>query len=169
MSFLRGDEAAALKLVPSAWRCNAITPPMAVAAEALFGACYAVQHSGGTRRAFRISMVQHYRGKVRAKEGQCRQRGTRLCIMHRKCGKPSGGAEKSGWVGDGLGYGEMSVPEVATASVSTLRQRFWKVGAVVRTGIRRVGFHFSQTWPYGALWCQVLSSVNAFVRLVTSG
>jgi hypothetical protein len=62
-----------------------------------------------------------------------------------------------------------AVPEVATASVSTLRQRLWKVGAVVVTGARRICFHFSQTWPYRALWCRVLSAVNAFVGQVASG
>jgi len=62
-----------------------------------------------------------------------------------------------------------SVPEVATASVSTLRQRLWKVGAVVATGVRRICFHFSQTWPYRALWCRVLSAVTAFVGQVASG
>ena len=62
-----------------------------------------------------------------------------------------------------------SVPEVATASVSTLRQRLWKVGAVVVTGVRRIGFHFSETWPYRALWCRALSGVNAFVAQVASG
>ena len=62
-----------------------------------------------------------------------------------------------------------SVPEVATASVSTLRQRLWKVGAVVVTGVRRIVFHFSETWPYEALWCRVLSCVNGFVAEVASG
>ena len=32
------------------------------------------------------------------------------------------------------------VPEVATATVGTLRQRLWKVGAVVVTGARRMWF-----------------------------
>jgi len=40
-----------------------------------------------------------------------------------------------------------TVPEVATATVSTLRQRLWKVGAVVVIGVRRIGFHLSETWP----------------------
>jgi hypothetical protein len=62
-----------------------------------------------------------------------------------------------------------SVPEVATASVSTLRQRLWKVSAVVVTGVRRICFHFSQTWPYRGVWCRVLSSVNAFVAQLASG
>ncbi len=62
-----------------------------------------------------------------------------------------------------------SVPEVATASVSTLRQRLWKVGAVVVTGVRRICFHFSETWPYRGAWCRVLSGVTAFVAEVASG
>jgi hypothetical protein len=48
-----------------------------------------------------------------------------------------------------------SVPEVATARVSTLPQRWWKGGAVVVTGLRRICFHFSETWPYRGVWCRV--------------
>lgn len=62
-----------------------------------------------------------------------------------------------------------SVPEVATARVSTLRQRLWKVGVVVVTGVRRIGFHFSESWPYGALWFRVLSGVSVFVGQFMSG
>ena len=62
-----------------------------------------------------------------------------------------------------------SVPEVATANVNTLRQRLWKVGAVVVTGVRRITFHFSQTWPYRGAWCRVLSSVHAFIAEVAWG
>jgi hypothetical protein len=62
-----------------------------------------------------------------------------------------------------------AVAEVATATVQTLRQRLWKVGAVVVTGVRRIGFHFSATWPYRAVWCQVLSCVASFVGQVSSG
>src|SRR5207248_2904287 len=40
-----------------------------------------------------------------------------------------------------------AVPEVATATVSTLRQRLWKVGAVVVTGVRRIHFHLCESWP----------------------
>jgi Transposase DDE domain group 1 len=57
-----------------------------------------------------------------------------------------------------------AVPEVATATVSTLRQRWWKVGAVVVTGARRVAFHLPQTWPGRAVWGQVLAAVRAFVE-----
>ncbi len=62
-----------------------------------------------------------------------------------------------------------SVPEVAAASVSSLRQRLWKVGAVVVTGARRICFHFSETWPYRELWRRALSGVNAFVAQVAWG
>jgi hypothetical protein len=55
------------------------------------------------------------------------------------------------------------VPEVATASVATLRQRLWKVGAVVVTSARRVWLHVSATWPYRGLWAQVQAAVTAFV------
>jgi hypothetical protein len=57
-----------------------------------------------------------------------------------------------------------AVPEVATASVSTLRQRLWKIGAVVVTTARRVWFHLSTTWPDRELWARVLAAVQGFVR-----
>jgi hypothetical protein len=62
-----------------------------------------------------------------------------------------------------------AVPEVATASVSTLRQRLWKLGAVVVTGLRRVCFHLSETWPYRELWGRVLAAVQAFVGQRATG
>jgi hypothetical protein len=62
-----------------------------------------------------------------------------------------------------------SVPEVATASVSTLRERLWKVGAVVVSGVRRVWFHLSESWPYREVWCRVLSTVQVFVDQMASG
>jgi hypothetical protein len=40
-----------------------------------------------------------------------------------------------------------AVPEVATARVSTLRQRLWKIGARVVAGVRRIWFHLAETWP----------------------
>jgi DDE family transposase len=61
------------------------------------------------------------------------------------------------------------VPELATASVSTLRQRLWKIGAVVVTGVRRIWFHLSESWPYRELWGRVLTAVQAFVRQVATG
>jgi Transposase DDE domain group 1 len=62
-----------------------------------------------------------------------------------------------------------AVPEVATATVSTLRQRLWKVGAVVVSGARRVVFHLSETWPCWGLWGRVLAAVRAFVAPQPAG
>jgi Transposase DDE domain group 1 len=45
-----------------------------------------------------------------------------------------------------------AVPELATAEISTWRQRLWKVGAVVTTSVRKIWFHMSETWPYAGLW-----------------
>jgi hypothetical protein len=60
-----------------------------------------------------------------------------------------------------------SIPEVAAATVSTLRQRLWKLGAVVVTGVRRIGVHLSEAWPQRELWGRVLAAVQTFVdRLV---
>jgi hypothetical protein len=56
-----------------------------------------------------------------------------------------------------------ALPELAVASVSTLRQRLWKVGAVVQTSARQVWFRLSETWPYRGLWGRVQSAVQAFV------
>jgi Transposase DDE domain group 1 len=60
-----------------------------------------------------------------------------------------------------------AVPEVATASVGTLRQRLWKVGAVVVTSARRVWLHVSATWPYRGVWLRVQQAVAGFVSQVT--
>jgi Transposase DDE domain group 1 len=62
-----------------------------------------------------------------------------------------------------------AVPEVATATVSTLRQRLWKVGAVVVTSPRQIWLHLSETWPYRALWGRVLAGVQAFVGRTQAG
>jgi hypothetical protein len=56
-----------------------------------------------------------------------------------------------------------AVPEVATAAVGTLRQRLWKVGAVVVSGARRIWLHVSETWPYRGLWVRVQEAVQGFV------
>src|SRR5204863_8921435 len=58
------------------------------------------------------------------------------------------------------------VPEVATATVGTLRQRLWKVGAVVVTSARRVWLHVSETWPYRGVWLRVQEVVARFVSRV---
>jgi hypothetical protein len=61
------------------------------------------------------------------------------------------------------------VPEVATASVSTLRQRLWKLAARVVTSPRRIWLHLSETWPYRDLWRRVLAAVQSFVGQVSTG
>jgi hypothetical protein len=55
------------------------------------------------------------------------------------------------------------VAEVATASVGTLRQRLWKVGAVVVSSARRLWLHVSAAWPYRQVWQQVHEAVQGFV------
>jgi hypothetical protein len=57
----------------------------------------------------------------------------------------------------------VAVPEVATAQESTLRQRLWKVGAVVVVGPRRITFHLSESWPGRELGGRVQGAVEAFV------
>lgn len=56
-----------------------------------------------------------------------------------------------------------AIPEVATARVATLRLRLWKVAAVVQTSVRRIWFHFSETWPYQAVWLKVQEALVQFV------
>jgi hypothetical protein len=62
-----------------------------------------------------------------------------------------------------------TVPEVATASVSTLRQRLWKLAARVVTSPRRIWLHLSETWPYRDLWRRVLAAVQSFVERGSTG
>jgi hypothetical protein len=60
-----------------------------------------------------------------------------------------------------------AIPEVATATVSTLRQRLWKVGAVVVTSPRRIWLQLSEWWPYRELWVRVQRAVQRFVAQVS--
>jgi len=62
-----------------------------------------------------------------------------------------------------------SLPEVARAEVSTLRQKLWKVAAIVQTSVRRIWFHFSETWPYQNLWVRVHQAVMQFVEQLQRG
>jgi hypothetical protein len=55
------------------------------------------------------------------------------------------------------------IPEVATATVGTLRQRLWKVGAVLVSSPRRLWLHVSATWPQRGLWVRVHEAVASFV------
>ena len=59
------------------------------------------------------------------------------------------------------------VPEVARAEVSTLRQRLWKVPAVVAASARRVVLRLSAGWPFGAVLGRVVQAVAAFVGRLT--
>ena len=59
-----------------------------------------------------------------------------------------------------------AMPDVAKAEVSTLRLRLWKVGAVVKTSVRRIWFHFSETWPYRDLWVRVRQALTDFVAVL---
>jgi Transposase DDE domain group 1 len=61
------------------------------------------------------------------------------------------------------------LPELARATVSTLRQRLWKLGAKVVTTARRIWFHCSQTWPLQDLWRRVLAAVQAFAAQRATG
>jgi hypothetical protein len=55
-----------------------------------------------------------------------------------------------------------SLPEVATAEVSTLRSTLFEVGAVVNTRSRRIWFHFSSTWPGRSLLIHICEMVATF-------
>lgn len=57
-----------------------------------------------------------------------------------------------------------SVPEVARAEVGTLRQMLWKVGAVVKTSVRRIWFRFSATWPYREVWLRTHQAVLGWLQ-----
>ena len=62
-----------------------------------------------------------------------------------------------------------AIPEVARATVSTLRQRLWKVGAVVVTSAQRIWLHVSETWPGQRVWEQVHRAVTVFVAQLSAG
>jgi Transposase DDE domain group 1 len=57
-----------------------------------------------------------------------------------------------------------AIPEVATAEVGTLRQRLWKIGAVVTTSARHIWFHLSETWPHWDLWERVQAALTSFMQ-----
>ncbi len=62
-----------------------------------------------------------------------------------------------------------SVPEVARAEVGTLRQKLWKVGAIVKTSARRIWFRISETWPYRNLFIRVHEVVMQFAEQISQG
>jgi hypothetical protein len=57
-----------------------------------------------------------------------------------------------------------AVPEVSRASVGTLRQRLWKVGAWVEVRARQVTFHVGQAWPWRDVWVRAEAAVRDFVQ-----
>jgi hypothetical protein len=57
-----------------------------------------------------------------------------------------------------------SIPEIAHAEVNTLRQRLWKVGAVVKTSVRRIWFHVWTSWPERRLFERVYVAVRQFIQ-----
>jgi hypothetical protein len=58
------------------------------------------------------------------------------------------------------------VPEVATAEIATVRTKLFKVGAVVKTSVRRIWFHLSGTWPHRELFFRVQFALKQFVAAV---
>jgi hypothetical protein len=61
-----------------------------------------------------------------------------------------------------------AVPEVATATVSTLRSRLWKVGAWVEEKAGCIWFHVAETWPGRELWERVQAGVARFVAALAA-
>ena len=59
-----------------------------------------------------------------------------------------------------------ALAEVAHAEVHTLRTRLWKVAARVTTSVRRIWFHFAETWPYRDLWGRVCQALRQFVDAI---
>jgi hypothetical protein len=62
-----------------------------------------------------------------------------------------------------------SVAEVACAEVGTLRQRLWKVPAVVVVTARRLVLRLSAGWPYREVFGRVLAAVGDFVGRLAGG
>jgi hypothetical protein len=59
-----------------------------------------------------------------------------------------------------------TMPEVAAATVSTLRARLWKVGAWVERKAGRIWFHVAASWPGRALWERVQAAVAQFTAVL---
>jgi hypothetical protein len=45
----------------------------------------------------------------------------------------------------------------------------WKVGAIVKTSVRRIWFHVSATWPARELFVRVYEAIRQFVQSVRGG
>src|SRR5207302_5297612 len=59
-----------------------------------------------------------------------------------------------------------ALPEVAKATVSTLRSRLWKVGAWVEEKAGRLWFHVAESWPGRELWERVQAAVATFAAVL---
>ncbi len=57
----------------------------------------------------------------------------------------------------------VSIPEVSRASVATVRNTLFKVGALVKTSVRRIWFHISATWPNRELFLRVQQALDQFL------
>jgi hypothetical protein len=58
----------------------------------------------------------------------------------------------------------VSLGDVCKWEVSTLRSQLFKVGALVKTSVRRIWFHFSSHWPRQELFSQVCQAVTTYVE-----
>jgi len=54
--------------------------------------------------------------------------------------------------------------DVSKWEVSTLRSQLFKVGALVKTSVRRIWFHFHSHWPRQELFSQVCKAVTSYVK-----
>lgn len=54
--------------------------------------------------------------------------------------------------------------DVSKWEVSTLRSQLFKVGALVKTTVRRIWFHFSSHWPHREIFAQVCRAVRSYVK-----
>jgi Transposase DDE domain group 1 len=61
----------------------------------------------------------------------------------------------------------VGIAEVEKATVETLRDQLWKVGAVVVTSARRIWLHVSETWPRRGVWQRIQEAVAGFVARLT--
>ena len=62
-----------------------------------------------------------------------------------------------------------AIAEVSRATVGTLRQRLWKVGAWVAVKRRVLCFPVSATWPGRSLGARVQEAVVAFAERLATG
>lgn len=61
-----------------------------------------------------------------------------------------------------------AIPEVSRANVATVRNTLFKVGALVKTSVRRIWFHISATWPHRELFLRVHEALHQFLAALTA-